>query len=214
MSNYLVVLFKDKKKKKIINKFISFDRANKFFDEHIKSSQEIVFEKEVTSNQNSEFELGLIEVGKSAESRTYLKDEFGRNTVVKIEEDNMNLVRISPIRIEETIYDCQVKKRISYNEFEKKYLKKDGVKLVSSLNNKVVVQIDDQFSIFTFKNENESVRFLNSISNYFFKIKRADCIIVKDTSKAQKKYLYSLLESKGFDKQFLYRKFTSLAPSK
>ena len=214
MSNYLIVLFKNKKKQKIINKFISFDRANTFYNLQIESSKEIVFEKEVTFGEPSEFEIGIIEVGKSPESRTYLKDEFGRNTSVKIDEDNMNLVRVSPIKIEELIYDCQTKKKISYHHFEKTYLKKDGIKLISGLNNKVVVQIDDSFSLFTLKNQNESERFLNCVSNYFFKIKRADCIIVKDTSKAQKKYLYTLLESKGYDKQFLYRKFTSLAQSR
>lgn len=214
MSNYLIVLFKNKRKKKIINKFISLERANRFFDTEIKKSQDIIFEKEVTSQKDSEFELAIIEVGKSPESRTYLKDEFGRNTVVKIEEENMSMVKISPIRVEESIYDCQKKKRILFQDFEKNYLKKDGVKLISGLNNKVIVQKDDEFSIFTFKNENESNRFLDCVSLFFFKNKRMDGLIVKDTSKAQKKYLYDLLESKGFEKQFLYRRFTSLPRSK
>jgi hypothetical protein len=36
-----------------------------------------------------------------------------------------------------------------------------------------------------------------------------DCILVKDTSKQQKKYLYDVLESKGIDKSSLYRRFTT-----
>lgn len=214
MSNYLIVLFKNKRKKKIINKFKSFDRANKFFEEHIKLSSEIIFDKEITFGEVSDFELALVEEGKSPESRTYLKDEFGRNTAVKIEEDNMSMLKVVPIKVEELIYDCQKKQKVSFEQFEKNYLKKDGVKLISSLNNKVIVQKDDEFSLFTFKNESESNRFLDCVSSYFFKIRRADCIIVKDTSKAQKKYLYTLLESKGYEKQFLYRRFTSLPRSK
>lgn len=214
MSNYLIVLFKNKRKKKIINKFKSFDRANKFFESQVKLSDEIIFDKEITFGEVSDFELALVEEGKSPESRTYLKDEFGRNTAVKIQEDNMSMLKVVPIKVEETIYDCQRKQKICFEQFEKTYLKKDGVKLISSLNNKVIVQKDDEFSLFTFKNESESNRFLDCLSNYFFKIKRADSIIVKDTSKAQKKYLYDLLESKGYDKQFLYRRFTSLRRSK
>lgn len=214
MSNYLIVLFKNKRKKKIINKFKSFDRANKFFEEQVKISNEIIFDKEITFGEVSDFELALVEEGKSPESRTYLKDEFGRNTAVKIEEDNMSMLKVVPIKVEELIYDCQKKQKISFEQFEKNYLKKDGVKLISSLNNKVIVQKDDEFSLFTFKNESESNRFLDCVSSYFFKIKRGDCIIVKDTSKAQKKYLYTLLESKGYEKQFLYRRFTSLPRSK
>ena len=36
-----------------------------------------------------------------------------------------------------------------------------------------------------------------------------DCIIVPDSSKQQKKYLYSLLESKGITKSILYKKSTT-----
>lgn len=208
MTNYLVVLFKNKKKKKIINKFITFDKANSFFERQIKESEEIIFEKEVNFSEESDYELGLVQLGKSPETKTYLKDDFGRNIVVKIDEENMTLIKISPIKIQELIYDCQQKKKITLEQFEKKYLKKDGVKLLSGLNNRVVLQKDEEVYIFTFKNEKESSRFLDCLSNHYFRIKRMDTIIVKDTSKPQKKYLYSLLESKGFDKQFLYRKFT------
>jgi hypothetical protein len=214
MGNYLIVLFKNKKKKKIINKFLTFDKANKFFEKQIKSSNEIIFSKQIVSGKDSEFELSIVGDGKISEQRIYLKDEFGRNTQVKIEDENMSIIRISPIKVEELIYDFQQKMKISFSEFEKKYLKKDGVKLVSGLNNKVVVQSDDLFNIFTMKTIEECNRFLDCLSNHLFKNKRIDCLVVKDSSTAQKKYLYTLLVSKGFEKQFLYRKFTYLVPTK
>lgn len=209
MTNYLIVLFKNKKKKKIINKFVLFERADRFFQNQIKNSNEIIFEKEVVGGKISEFELGLIQVGKQQDSRIYLKDEFGRNTSVKIDDNNMSIVKISPIKVEELFFDCQTNKKISIDTFIKKYLRPDGVKMISGLNNKVVLQIDDNFNLFSFKNESETNRFLDCLTYHFFKIKRGDCIIVKDTSKAQRKYLYELLVTKGFEKQFLYRKFTS-----
>jgi len=214
MSNYLIVLFKNKRKKKIINKFVTFDRANNFFENEIKKSNDVVFSKQVVLGEESDFELAIVGNGRTSENRIYLKDEFGRNTQVKVEDDGMSILRISPIRVEELIYDFQQKKKISFQEIEKRYLKKDGVKLISGLNNKVIIQLDDVFNIFTMKNVEECNRFLDCISNYLFKNKRIDCLVVKDSSTAQKKYLYELLESKGFDKQFLYRKFTFLAPSK
>lgn len=214
MGNYLIVLFKNKKKKKIINKFITFDKANEFFEKQIKSSNEIIFSKQIVSGQDSEFELAIVGNGKISEQRIYLKDEFGRNTQVKIEDDNMSIIRISSIRVEELIYDFQQKKKITFSEFEKKYLKKDGVKLISGLNNKIIVQLEDIFNIFTMKTIEECNRFLDCLSNHLFKNKRIDCLVVKDSSTAQKKYLYTLLVSKGFEKQFLYRKFTYLVPTK
>jgi hypothetical protein len=36
-----------------------------------------------------------------------LKDEYGRNISVKIDEEDMTLLRIVPIKIEEEIFDYQ-----------------------------------------------------------------------------------------------------------
>jgi hypothetical protein len=86
--------------------------------------------------------------------------------------------------------------------------------MISVLNNKIVLQEDEKIHLFTLKSENESSRFVDSLSLYFFKIKRGDCLFVKDYSIAQRKSLYKLLESSGIDKKILYRKFTTLPQSK
>jgi hypothetical protein len=114
---------------------------------------------------------------------------------------------------EETIYDIDKKKKITSQEFISKYLKGVGMKMISSLNNKIIVQEEEKIHLFTTKSESESQRFLDCLSLYFFKNKRGDCLFVKDHSTPQKKYLYDLLESKGISKKILYRKFTSLPPS-
>ena len=115
---------------------------------------------------------------------------------------------------EEKIFDLQKKEKIDIDYFIKTYLKKDGIKLVSGLNNKVIVQNNDKVSLFSLKNEDETSRFLDSISSYFFKQKRGDCIFVKDNSSAQRKYLFEMLSSMGIDKKILYKKFTEHPRSK
>ena len=84
-------------------------------------------------------------------------------------------------------------KKITANEFITQYLKSDGLKMISSLNNKIIVQKDEVINLFSLKNEFESSRFIDCLSLHFFKIKRGDCLFIKDTSSAQKKYLYNLL---------------------
>ena len=96
----------------------------------------------------------------------------------------------------------------------KKYMKGDGMKMISVLNNKIVIQQEEKFYLFTLKSEKESSRFVDCLSLYFFKTKRGDCLFIKDYSSAQRKYLYGILEANGFDKKVLYRKFTSLPQSK
>lgn len=214
MVNYLVVLFKDKKKKKIINKFVTFSRAKQFYDKLLEQSNEIIFNIEVENGVDCKYELGIVEMSSNQLVPVYMTDEFGRHSKVKLDSKDMILFQISPYKKEEKIFDLSKKKKITINQFIKTYLKGDGLKLVSSLNNKIVVQEDDKINLFTLKSESEASRFIDCLSSYFFKIKRGDCLLVKDHSPAQRKYLFNLLESYGVDKKILYRKFTTLPPSK
>jgi predicted Fe-Mo cluster-binding NifX family protein len=214
MENYLVVLFKNKKKKRIIKKFITLNKAKSFFEKKIKESSEVIFEVEVENGQMCNYEIGLVELSSKQLVPVYITDEMGRNIKVKLEENGMTLFQITPYKKEEYIYDLQKKKKINTQDLIRGYLRGDGIKMVSSLNNKIVIQKDVDLWLFSLKNENESKRFIDCLSSHFFKIKRGDCILVKDSSSAQKKYLFSLLEEKGIDKKILYRKFTTYPPSK
>ena len=214
MVNYLVVLFKNKKRKKIINKFVTFSRAKQYYDNLLKESNEVLFNVEVENGIETRYELGLIELSDNQLIPVYMTDEYGRNSKVKLEGDGMTLFNIGFYKKEEKIYDLTKNKKITAQQLIKTYLKGDGLKMISSLNNKIIVQEDEKINLFTLKSESESSRFIDCLSSHFFKIKRGDCLFVKDNSSAQRKYLFNLLESYGIDKKILYRKFTSLPPSK
>ena len=214
MENYLVVLFKNKKKKKIIKKFITFNRAKLFYDNLVNESQEVIFNVEVESGEECRYEIGLVEMTGKQLVPVYMTDEFGRSIKVKLDDEGMTLFQITQYKKEELIYDVKESKKITVHELIKKYLRGDGMKMVSVLNNKIIVQQEEKFHLFTLKNEQESSRFVDCLSLHFFKIKRGDCLFVKDYSSAQRKYLYSILETNGFSKQVLYRKFTYQPQSK
>jgi hypothetical protein len=209
MSNYLVVLFKNKKRKKIIKKFITLDRAKTFYDRLVEKSNDVIFEVLVENGLESKFEIALIEMSVNQSAPTYMTDEFGRTVKVKLEEDGMSILSINPYKKEDLIYDVKNKSKITTQEFIRKYLKGDGLKMISVLNNKVILQRDELIDLFSLKNESECSRFVDCLSSYFFKQKRGDCLFIKDYSSPQRKYLYELLESNGFDKKVLYRKFTT-----
>lgn len=209
MENYLVVLFDNKVRKKIIKKYITFKKAKRFFDNLISTSQNVIFEKKVKNGYPYKLELGLVELSSKQLLPVYVTDEMGRNVRVKLENENMTLIEIKEYKTEELLYDCQNNKKIDVNQLIRKYIKGDGIKMISSLNNKLIVQNDEQIFLFSLKNDEESKRLIDSLSGHFFKIKRGDCLFIKDVSTPQKKYLYSLLESKGFDKKRLYRKYTT-----
>jgi hypothetical protein len=214
MVNYLVVLFKNKKRKKIINKFVTFSRAKQYYDKLLRESNDVLFNVEVENGIEVRHELGLIEMSDSQLIPVYMTDEYGRNSQVILEEDGMTLFKIDQYKKEEKIYDLSKNKKITTQQLIKTYLKGDGLKMISSLNNKIIVQEDEKINLFTLKTESESLRFIDCLSSYFFKIKRGDCLFVKDNSSAQRKYLFNMLESYGVDKKILYRKFTSQPPLK
>lgn len=214
MENYLIVLFDNKVKQKIVKKYITFKNAKQYFEKCLMESDEVIFEQIVKNGKVCNYELGLVEMSSKQLVPVYITDEMGRNVKVKLENSGMTLVNISKYRVEEEIYDINKKEKISVNLLIRRYLKKDNIKMVSSLNNKIVIQNEDEYFLFSLKNKEESSRFLDCLSNYFFKIKRGDCIFVKDSSSAQRKYLFGILESKGFDKKMLYRKFTTFPRSK
>jgi len=210
--NYLVVLFKDKSKKKIINKFVSLDRAKEFFDKKITENNQIYFEKKIENARSCDFELCILEKKNNKFDSLYVKDDLGRQVKVELDDPEYNIMKVSKYKIEEKIHDVMQNKKITLEVFFKKYILKKGVVLISKLNNKIVVQDDDKVFLFSLKNGDESERFLNILSKFLIEESSTNCIIVSESSKAQKKYLYEILGNLGIDKSVLYRRTTTFKP--
>ena len=89
------------------------------------------------------------------------------------------------------------------------YLKKDGLKIVSLINNKLIIQKENEFFFFSLKNELDSKRLIDCLSEYFIKNGRSDSIFVYDSSKLQKRYIYQMLKNNNIDLNSFYRRFTT-----
>jgi hypothetical protein len=205
---YLIVLFKNKERKKIIKKFKTLDRAKKFYESKINDNG-IYFDKKVENGKNCNFELALVETDPDEFENYFIKDDLGRQVKVETDDSRYKIIKISNHKIEDFIYDIQKNKRLNFITFIRNYIPREGIKLVSKLNNKVVIQNDENFFLFSLKSENESKRFLTVLEDYMLSNNRMDCIIVSDDSNRQKKYLYELLNSKGISKSMLYKKSTT-----
>ena len=206
--NYLIVLFKNNEKKRIIKKFKTRKRAKSVYNEKIKESKEIIFSREYENGVKSKYELALVKVG-GDDKDLYIKDDFGRQNKVVVEDGNFSIVKILPFNVEEQILDYQTKERISVEYMMSKYLSTTGYKLVSKLNNKVVVQNDSIFNLFTLKTSDDASRLIDSLSEHFKSTKKSDCMFVKDHSTTQRKYLYDLLVKEGYPKKYLIKLSTT-----
>jgi hypothetical protein len=207
--NYLIVLFKNKVKKKIIKKFKTSNRANNFYKSLLEESHDVIFDKQFENGLSFNYEIAILEKISGTLLPVFLKDELGRNIKVNLDDDEFSIKKINPYHTEELILDITLNKKINSKEFIKLYLDPSGFKLVSKLNNKIVVQNDDKFYLFTLKNDYDSSRFIDSLSDIFMIQKRFDCIFVKDYSNSQRKYLYNLLIENGFSKSYLQRQTTT-----
>jgi hypothetical protein len=206
---YLIVLFKNKERKKVLNKFKTLEKANQYFNKLVKSNNEVKFPVMFENGKSCKYEIGFLESGSTNFDLYFIKDELGRQIKVDIDDPNYRLTKILDFRIEEFLYDVNLKEKISFNIFIKKYLPKSGIKLLSKLNNKIAIQNDNDINLVSLKSIDECDRFMDILESYLIENGRLDCILVKDTSKQQKKYLYDVLESKGIDKSSLYRRFTT-----
>jgi hypothetical protein len=207
--NYLIVVFKNKLKQKIIKKFKTSKRATDFYESILGKNDDIIFETKHENGKYVEYEIALLEKKGNTLFPIYTKDEFGRNVKLEFDDDEYNIVKIGGYKVPEQILDYQTKNRINIETFINKYLSKTGVKLVSKLNNKIVVQNEDEVNMFTMKNESDAQRLIENLTQRFVKLKRGDCMFVLDVSSPQRKYLYKLLTEKGYDVNYLYRKETT-----
>jgi hypothetical protein len=211
--NYLIVLFKNKVKKKIINKFQTLQKTELTFKKLTETSNKVIFEKKMENGIPCQYELALVERYSGHSSNVYIKDDIGRQRKVELVDNDYRILKIVPFSVPDKILDVKTGKRITSETFIKKYLPEKQLSMVSSLNNKIIVQHDDDYKLFTLKTNSDAQRLIDSLFNYFMENKRTDSIFVKDVSTVQRKYLYNILEEKGFSKSYLQRHSTT-HPSK
>ena len=210
--NYLIVLFKNKVRKKIINKFVTLEKATEFFDKKILENKQVYFGKRVENARDCSFELCLLQKKDDNFDSLFVKDSLGRQMKVELDDPEYKIIKVSEYNVEETIFDVATREKITLNEFYKKYVYRKSIVLISRLHNKVVVQEDDKVNLFSLKNEDESRRFLTSLNDFFIDNSISNSIVIIETSKPQKKYLYTILGDMGVDKKLLYRTSTTYKP--
>ena len=212
--HYLIVLFKNKVKKKIIKKFKTLKNADEYYKKLVNDSDEVVFDKKYENGFKSNYEIALLGKKNVNKEVIYIKDDFGRQSKVDLQDDEFSIIKVLPYKIDEVFLDYETKKKINTNQFIKKYLSGVGLKMVSKLNNKIILQNDDVIKLFTFKNEEDSSRFIDNLSKVFISQKKIDCMFVKDSSTSQRKYLYNILVNYGFPKSYLFRQSTTFPVKK
>jgi len=205
-NRYKIVLFKTGERNKVFfssnNKKSILKKYTKFIEE-----KKPKFVTEYISRKKVMFELAIITTEKSEET-LYVKDSLGRTKQIVLGDSNYNFIKMLPYWKEEKIYDHKLKSKISFEVFMEKYLHNKDFKQIFTLNNKVIIQEDDLFNLFSLKTVADALRLLTIIELEFLNSGIYDCLFVRDTSTVQRKQLYNLLESVGYGREFLRKQYT------
>lgn len=212
--NYLVVLFKNKKRKKIIKSFVTKKRAEKFFKDCVDASNDVKFNVMVENAQPVNYEIALLSSIDESQLALFKQDDWGRNVKIEMVDSDYKITKIENYNIGEKIFDWKKNRRISFDEFWGCYFNTKELKSVYTVNNKIIIQKDDDINLFSLKNSSDSVRFLNTLNEYMVSLKRTDGLFVRDLNTVHRKYLYKILEDNGFDKKRLYRQSTTFSERK
>jgi hypothetical protein len=207
---YLIVLFKNKKKRKIIKSYFRESVAKKKYKELLVNNN-IKFEKIIENATPVNYELGLLTKNTKIQKSIFITDSLGRNTPAVLDDSDYVFLDLKQYRIEETIFDWQTKNKITIDELIDVYCSGKDLKNIFTLHNKICIQLDLDVKVFSLKDKDESDRLLDIIQSHFIENNRLDAIFVRDVSSAQRKWLYDLLVGKGFDKKRLYRLKTTFS---
>ena len=190
------VLFSSNSKKSILKKYTKFieEKKPKFIMEYI-SRKKIMFELAVVTKELTDESL-------------YVKDSMGRTKEITLGESEYRFIKMLPYWREEKVYDHHSKSKISFSGLMETYLQDKEFKQVFTLNNKVVIQKDENFSVFSLKTVSDALRLLTVIELEFLNSGRYDCLFVTDNSTVQRKQLYNLLENAGYSREFLRKQYT------
>jgi hypothetical protein len=206
LKKYKIILLQNGLSKKTLFtsnvKRTTFHKFRKFLN-----SNKPLFYRKYVKRKFCQFELGIFST-EDNQNAVYRKDNVGRNIQVVDTVQNYHIMELSPYWVEELIYDHQNKSRVSFDFLVENYLPKKDFKQVFTINNKLIVQNDNIFKIFSMKNVDDCSRLLNLIKETFINDGRTDCLFVPDSSTVQRKELYNLLEENGFDRKFLYKQYT------
>jgi len=211
MSNFIIVLFKNRKKRKIIKRYSTEKKATDFYKVLINKNTKILFDKKVENATPSSFHIALLTNKTNVQDTLYFVDDMGRNNVAKLDNENYVFLKIDNYKLEEKIYDYQSKTKIGFDEFLNTYCKNSELKNIFTLNNKICVQVNEEISIFSTKEIEECHRFLDILEKFFYQNSRNDAIFVRDVSITQRKWVYNVLTEKGHSKRNLYRHKTTFS---
>ena len=204
---YYIVLFSNRKKRRVLFKTNVIQNAQKKYKEFLKKEKPL-FHQVFRNKVKVRYEIALVTNLSMEYPELFSKDEFGRSTKAEFTSGEFSFIELDNFYMEEKIYDYSSESFIYFDELYKKVVRGQEFKQVFTLNTKLFLQKDETVIGFSLKNIEDCQR--------LFTVLRRECInngfgnimFVQDFSTAQRKDLYGLLQKNGFPKESLYKHYS------
>ena len=102
------MLFKNKKKRKIIKRYVNKKQAKDKFEELMNENNKIWFEKVLENATPTNYEIALLTNQTKIQESLFTTDELGRNTPVNLENPDYVFLNIKKYKIEEKIFNFSI----------------------------------------------------------------------------------------------------------
>ena len=106
--NFLIVLFKNKTRKKIIKKFKTSKRALDFFNKISSESDKVIFNREYENGYPCTFDVAIVEKSEKKLFSHFVTDEYGRNVKIELSDDDYDIVRIIKYNVDVMVLNTKI----------------------------------------------------------------------------------------------------------
>lgn len=185
----------------------NYRNINRKYKQILKKSN-VIFPIKLNRKKECITELALVCQGSCEDKTIQRRDDLGRLETVSSDNPEFSILDICEFDVEEKVYDHKRKKRRYIQDIVEEYVPSQNIVQIFKLNNKIVIQNNDQYFLFSLKNINEASRLLESLKVYFKSINKFNCLFSKDLSTIHRKDTYNILEKSGFDRKLLYKHYT------
>ena len=122
VGNYVIVLFKNKKKYKIIKEYNTYKNALYLYNQKDKECDDFNFDIQTENGLDVEYEIALLEKFSSKSLTIFKTDEMGRNIKLDVDNPDYSILKIQEYKMPEKIQNVKTKEREDVNSIIKKYL--------------------------------------------------------------------------------------------
>tara|TARA_R110000803_G_scaffold48837_8_gene101581 strand:- start:13243 stop:13878 length:636 start_codon:yes stop_codon:yes gene_type:complete len=204
---YFIVLFSNKKKRRVLFKSNNLINTKKKYKDYIDKDKPI-FPQVFRNKDKVKYDIALVTTLDIPQTNLFHKDSLGRNIKAEFTSGPYTFLELSDYSVEEKIWDIKNNEFIYIDELYRRIKRGGEFKQVFTLNTKIFIQKDNLIIGYSLKNIEDCHRLFSILRKMSLDDGLGNLMYVIDFSTAQRKDLYVLLQKNGFPKESLYRHYS------